>query len=336
MLAQRDQKLLGDAGATAVELTFFDDACSAEGGARVARQISTLEAKPIAVLGHACPSAAQSAAPIYSAANLTFMSAGFLPARQTMMRRFGPMQFSLPGDGSQATAIASMLADSGATRIAIVRDRTLYAIEATQAISAALGAAARNIVIQEIFAGGDKDFAGLAQRMKTANVSHVVLSAFPSEGGLLIAELRKANPTVVILATDQLADPGFPRSFPDAAEGVLVPLPADYHLLRSAANVVQQIQPSNAASARVALATYAALECLLAAIRDQQPLSTAGVAQALSGRQFDTILGTIRFDAAGAASLPRFGLFTWHGGQLVWAGQDREVVPGVASRMRLP
>lgn len=332
LLAMQKYQLQVGPDAAAVELSFYDDGCSVDGGAQIARQISALDAKPLAVVGHACPSAAQSAAPIYAAANIIFISAGLLPARQSILRRFGSLQFSLPHEGSQATLIASTLFDAGDVRIAIVRDRTQYAIEATQAILSALGAASRNVVVQESFAGGDKDFAALAQRIQSASVSHVILSAFPSEAGLLIGELRKANPAVTILATDQLAEPGFAHSFPTASEGVLVPLPVDYDDLPSARNLAQQIHPSNAASARVALATHAALECLLSVLREQHPWSTAEVANALTTRQFDTTLGPVRFDAAGSASLSKFGLFTWHKGQLLSA----TTAPGVATQTRLP
>lgn len=336
LLAYQNFKSLNGSKTEAVELLFYDDACSAEGGARVARQVSLLEPRPVAILGHACPSSAQSAAAIYSAANMVFMAAGFLPARQATPRKVGSMQFSLPGDQSQAAVIASALVKAGDARVAVVRDRTQYAIDTTQAIVGALGPAARAVVVQESIAGGDKNFMGLAQRIKAAGVSHLVLSAFPSEAGLLIEDIRKLSPSLTILASDQLAEPGFSRSFPAAAEGVLVPLPVDYDEIPSASDVLRQISPSNAASARIAIATYSALECMLAATRDLQKANSVDLAHTLSARPFDTVLGAIRFDASGSASLARFKLFTWHGGQLVSAAQRQGTAPDVATRPPLP
>lgn len=334
-LALRDYQVKLGAKPANITLSFYDDKCTSEGGALLARQLTDAStAQASVIVGHFCPSASDAAAPIYSAAGLPFMAAGSLPTGSVSTHHYGPYHFRLPGERSQGALIASRLLNATEPRIAFVRDRTQYAIDAIHSVAIALGIKIRDVVLQEAFTGGDKEFTALAQRIKASAVSHVVLSAFPSEAGLLIADVRKLNPDVEILATDQLVDPSFARSFSTAAEGVLVPVPADFSKLSAAKDIARRISASDATASRVALATYAAMECIFAAVQGDQPKSAAEFSKALTTQQFDTILGPVRFDGMGDASISRYALFTWTGARLVPAAASLD--QGVATGMRLP
>ena len=301
----------------AVTITWVDDACSSDGGLAAARTVTTQVAPPVAVIGHACPSAAQSAVPVYAQAGIVHITAGSLPVREPQLRRFGPRHFQLPGSGAQGTLLANALVEAGSVaRVAFVRDKTQFAIAALQPASAALVAAGRGPPLLETFAGGEKDFAGLAQRLKSAGISHVVIATFPSEAVLLVAEIRKLNPAVIILATDQLAEAGFGRSAGAAADGVKVALAPDASAFPKARDVVAKLASNGIPASRAALASYAAIQVVMATAASS-PATPAQMAETLAARTFETILGPVSFNENGAANLPSHVFYTWHNGRLM-------------------
>jgi len=201
--------------------------------------------------------------------------------------------------------------------IAFVRDRTQFAQNALQAASAVLAAHGRNAMLLETFAGAEKDFGGIAQRLKAARITHIALAAFPSEAALLLGEVRRVNPDVVVLATDQLADPVFGRLAGAAADGIRVALAPDARAYPTAAATVARLNEAGLEASRTALATYAAMQVLLATVTAIEHPDPAQVVQALAANTFHSILGPLRFDAQGAASLPPHVFYTWRSGQLL-------------------
>ena len=302
-------------GSPTLKVTYYDDRCSADGGLAAAEAIMTDTANPpVAVVGHACPSAAAAATPVYARAGLVHIIAGSLPAREPQTARRGPLQFRLPADGAQGSLMGQALVAAGPdARIAFVRDKTLFAGSALKPTAAALAAAGRRVPVLETFAGGEKDFAGLAQRLKVAGITHIALAAFPSEAALLVAEVRRANPDVMILATDQLADPVFQRQAGAAAEGVHVAFAPDARAYPGAMAVAAALAAQGLEPSRAALASHAAVEVIAALLAANDGLD----ARALTTHTATTILGPVSFDPQGTASLPSHVVYTWRDGQLL-------------------
>ena len=315
--ALEDHRSVGSA--VAIEASWHDDGCTSEGGLAIAKRIvADVATLPIAVLGHACPSAAQAAAPIYNAAGVVFIAAGSLPTREPMSKRFGSRHFRLPADGAQGTLIGAALVDAGPdARIAFIRDRTQYAMNVMQSIAAIVTAQKRAILLVETFAGAEKDFTTLAQHIKAANITHVALAAVPSEAALLVAELRKLSPKLEILASDQLAAPEFARAFLGVAEGVKVALPPDFQTSTRAKDVARKLETAGITVNRTTLATYAAVEVLATVAEAAKSADGATLQKVLETGAFDTILGSIRFDGNGAANVPSHVFYTWTGGKLL-------------------
>ncbi len=210
--------------------------------------------------------------------------------------------------------IGTTIADIGPeTRIALVRDKTQFAQSTLQMAATALSARGRTPVLVETFAGGDKDFAALAQRVKAAGVTHIALAAFPSEASLLVIEVRKLSPDVTILATDTLADPAFARSAGLAANGIQVALAPDARVFSGAQTIVAILSASRVLPRRPALASAAAVELVSAALT-RAPSSD--LARTITTQTFQTILGSIAFDPNGVANLPAQVLYMWSNGVL--------------------
>ncbi len=296
------------------DISWHDDQCSTDGGLAVAQNIIALSPRPDAVIGHACPSAAQAATQLYSAAGLVVIVAGALPARPSTLVRSGVHIFRMQSDGDQGSTLGNALADAGPeARIAVVRDKTQFAVSVMSSAVGALMARGRSPALVETFAGGDKDFGALALRLKAAHVTHLALAAFPSEAALLVAEVRAAAPHIAILATDTLAEQAFARAAGTAADGVQIALAPDVHAWPGAANLAERLTARGIPPSRAAIASAAAIE-LLAAAMSRAP--TDSMAATLARGSFDTVLGAMTFDKHGAALLPSHVLYTWQGGTL--------------------
>ena len=318
-LAVADYRTRTGAANYDVEISWHDDACSSDGGEIAAKAITAnASALPYAVIGHACPSAADAAAPIYGSAGVAFIAAGTLPARVASQQRFGTRHFRVPGGGTQGALIGAALADAGnGARIAFVRDRTQFSQSELQPAAAMLAAHGRIILAIETFVGAEKDFARIAQRLNTANITHVALAAFPSEAVLLVAELRKANPALVIFATDQLADPSFALASGGMANGVQVALAPSVDMYPRARIVAQRLQDGGSVPSRTALSSYVAVEIVTALANAHALADGAFPLEAVTADTFSTVLGPIRFGATGAADLPSYVFYTWKDGKLL-------------------
>jgi branched-chain amino acid transport system substrate-binding protein len=303
------------------DISWHDDGCSSTGGAAVANAlvaIPDLNQRPAIVIGHACPSAAASAAVIYGAAGVPYLAAGTLPGRGPITQRFGVRHFRMDGAGTQGALIGATLAAAPPdARIAFVRDRTLMHQSTLQAAGVVLAGKARTVALVETFPGAEKDFAALAQRVKAANITHIALAAFPSEAALLALELRRAVPDAAIVATDTLADPAFARSAGSAADGIRVATAPDAAAFPRATDLARRLAAGGTAPSRSALASAAALEIVLAAAVSTALSLPEPLSAALANGSFETVLGPVGFDETGAARLPSHVLYTWRGGVLV-------------------
>jgi hypothetical protein len=95
-------------------------------------------------------------------------------------------------------------------------------------------------VLIETFAGADKDFTALAQRIKAAGITHMALAAFPSEAALLVGEVKQQVPGLVIFATDTLADDSFGRVAGTAAENMRIALAPDVRAFPRASDLASR------------------------------------------------------------------------------------------------
>ena len=302
-----------------VSVSWIDDQCSSAGGLAAAQATTTApEAiRASVVIGHACPSSAQAAGALYDKAGIVNITAGALPAREPQLHRFGSRHFRLPADGLQGAAIGAKLAAAGPeARVAIVRDRTLFAQTNMAPVITSLFAKGRAPVMTETYAGGEKDFSGLAQRIKAAGITHVALAAFPSEAALLVPDVRRLNPDVVIVATDQLAAPEFARLAGSAAVGIQVAMAPEAAAFPRAGHVAETLAAKGGKPSRAALASYAAIQVILAAT-DRTRADADSITKTISSGTFETILGPLSFDAAGSASLPSHVFYHWNGSTLV-------------------
>lgn len=297
-------------GAT-VTVTEADDGCSAAQAERAAR---SLVASGVAlVIGHPCTGAALAAAKVYAEAGVVFMAPDTRHPALTEQRA-GPQIFRLSGrdDGQGATAGAYLAHAFAGQPLAVIRDPSLYAGKLANAVLAALKQAGATNVLTGSVKGGQKDYAALVAKMKDAQTAAVFFAGYPIEGGLLLRQMREAGLTSAFLGGDALATTQLAESAGPGADGAAALLPHDAARAIADETAAARFAPHPASEPFVS--AFAAVEAWAAAARRARSLKGADVAAALQDGTFDTVLGSLSFDATGDANVPDFDVAWWSDG----------------------
>jgi branched-chain amino acid transport system substrate-binding protein len=110
-----------------------------------------------------------------------------------------------------------------------------------------------------------------------------------------------------------------------AIEGALMTFPPDPRRRPEAAAVVQEFKARHIDPEVYTLYAYAAVQVLAQAAQTAGKFDPLGMAKAIhSGRPFNTVLGTLIYDAKGDVTTPDYTIFAWKRddeNQLVFAAQ---------------
>lgn len=310
-------------GTPAVRFDIHEDPCERSKSAALARSIAAGDA--VAVIGHTCAAGASAAVPVYRLAGKPLIVAGASNGGGSLPA--GPLY--LPGVvETQGQFLGRELARiAGAeARIAVVSDRTRWALTNVREASATLQALGKAPVRAETFAGGDKDFAGLAARLAAAGITHVVLAAFASEAGLFVADLVKALPAVSIIGTETLAGPEFVRSAGTAAANVMIAVKPGLDAMKTARPgarlLIERLEMDRLRPTRADVAVAAAVEMVATVVSTVAQrgikVTPGAVDEALrrASPAFETVFGPVVFAKNGHASVAQWQLHRWAEGRL--------------------
>jgi branched-chain amino acid transport system substrate-binding protein len=125
--------------------------------------------------------------------------------------------------GVQGNAIAVMAREDGkASKAAILWVKNDYGQSISQAAAERFGKLGGQVVFNESFQIGDKDFTTLVTKARAANPDVLMLVSYYTEGGLLVPQARRLGLTVPIYGSDGLSAPKFVELAAQAADGVIM------------------------------------------------------------------------------------------------------------------
>ncbi len=125
--------------------------------------------------------------------------------------------------GVQGSAIAIMAREDGkASKAAILWVKNDYGQSISQAAAERFARLGGQVVFNDSFQIGDKDFTTLITKARGANPDVLLLVGYYAEGGLLVSQARRLGLSVPIFASDGLSAPKFIELAGQAAEGVIM------------------------------------------------------------------------------------------------------------------
>lgn len=297
------------AEANGVELKTFDDACTADGGAAAAREF--VAAKVTVVVGFLCTDAIEAAMPILKDANIPVITVGVRTESLTDRRaktgwpvyRLGPR-----GDDERNAVAASLTHLWQDELFAIIDDGTIYGREMAETFRAAAEQAALKPVFVDTFRPQLDNQIGLVGRLKKAGATHVFAGGDGDDVAIMGRDAAQLSAGIVFAGGENLRTP--PGDVPYATGTLMIAPPewadvADPKVLESFS--ARRIVPDG-----YTLPAYAAVEIAKAA-SGLAETSGKPLADALTGHDFTTAIGPVRFDAKGDLSQSPYRVFRFDG-----------------------
>ncbi|WP_296745795.1 branched-chain amino acid ABC transporter substrate-binding protein [Mesorhizobium sp.] len=290
-----------------------DDACTADGGAAAAREFAA--DKVNVVVGFLCTDAIEAALPILKDAGIPVITVGVRTESLTDRRaKTGWPVYRLgPRGDDERNAIASRLTQLWRNDLfAIVDDGTIYGRELAETFRAAAEQAALKPVFVDTFRPQLDNQIGLVGRLKKAGATKVFAGGDGDDIAIMGRDAAQLNAGMTFAGGENLRTP--PDAVPYAVGTLMTALPE----WAEAADpkVVQAFGAKTIVPDGYTLPAYAAVEVAKAAVADAAS-SGKPLAEALTGHDFATAIGTIRFDAKGDLSQNPFRVFRFDGTRFV-------------------
>ena len=297
-----------------IELLPVDDYCDPEQAVAAARKL--VEAQVDAVIGHLCSGAAIPASRIYEDAGILFFGSSATNPKLTD-QGFRTV-FRIAGrDTRQGIMAADYLADRWSDHnIAIVHDGGAYGGGVAEAAKRRLSdLGVREITFQAI-EPGQTNYFDLIDQLQGKDIDVLFFGGYYAEAGLIIRQARSRGYGVRMIGPDTLNTEFFWRVAGEASEGVLFPSNPELRKKPEAAPLVAKFRAKGYEPEGITLQTYTAMQVWAEAVEKAGTLELVAVIESLRTNQFDTLFGTIRFDAKGdATGYEPFEWYIWRGGR---------------------
>lgn len=289
----------------AVRLSIADDGCTADGGARAAREL--VAARVQVVVGFLCSEAIEAALPILKEANIPTITVGVRTDSLTDRRnrtgwpvyRLGPR-----ADGEREAAGRLLTRLWERELFAIVDDGTIYGRELSESVRIAAEKAGLSPVFVDTFRPQLDNQIGLVGRLQRAGATHVFAGGDRDDIAVIGRDAAQLQTGLTVAAGETLRSVG---ELPLAPGTLMVALP-DWPDVAVPAIAAMFAERRIMAQGYV-LPVYAAIEVAHAAIAD----AAGGPVGNLSGRDFATATGTVSFDDKGDLTENPYRLFRFDG-----------------------
>ncbi len=280
------------------ELIVVDDEATPAVAAAVAQKL--VDAKVVAVVGHINSGASIEASRVYAEAGIPQLSPASTHPQYT--RQGYSTTFRLVAtDDLQAPVLALFALDSGAKKIAVVDDATLYGKGLADAFAAAARAGGAKIVARESLAGGDAGMKTSLGRIQAAQPDVVMCGSGDVTAGTLLRQLRTLGVKARFLGADAIKTPRFITLAGKASEGAVASAPGiPRERLPGGDGFAQSFrQKFNAEVELFAPMAYDAVNVIAEAMRRAGAVEPARFLPELGKVQWRGVSGAIAFDANG-------------------------------------
>ncbi|RWL77320.1 MAG: ABC transporter substrate-binding protein [Mesorhizobium sp.] len=301
------------AEANGLAIKTADDACTADGGAAAAKEF--VDTKVNVVVGFLCTEAIEAALPILKDANIPVITVGVRTESLTDRRaktRWPVYRLGPRGDDERNAVAAKLTQLWRDDLFAIIDDGTIYGREMAETFRAAAEQAALKPVFTDTFRPQLDNQIGLVGRLKKAGATKVFAGGDGDDVAIMGRDAAQLDAGITFAGGENLRTP--PGDMPYAA-GTLMIAPPEWSEVADP-RIVQAFGAKNIVPDGYTLPSYAAVEVAKAALTSAES-SGQPLGQALTGHDFTTAIGTIRFDDKGDLSQNPFRVFRFDGTHFV-------------------
>lgn len=294
-----------------------DDACKSEQAVAIANKFSV--SGVVFVAGHYCSSTSIPASAVYADAGIIEIS----PASTNPTYTDDPAKkgwinvFRVCGrDDVQGEVAGTYIAkELKGKPVAIIDDKTTYGKGLADETRKALRAGGTTEALNESINRGDKDFSALVSKMKQASIGVIYLGGYYTEAGLIVRQAREQGLNAILIGGDALVTADYWKITGPAGAGTMMTFSPDPRNIAVAAPIVAEFMKQGYDPEGYTLYTYAAVQAYAMAVVQAKTLKIEDVSKVLHSAKFDTVLGTLGFDAKGDVIGPGYVMFRWQDGK---------------------
>src|SRR5215468_5506995 len=292
-----------------LSLQVGDDACDPKQARSVAEKFAS--AKIPFVAGHYCSSSSIPASEAYSEGNVLQIT----PASTNPLfteRKLWNVARVCGRDDQQGSVAGDYIAKQyKGKNVAILNDKTTYGKGLADETRKALNKAGITEKLNDSYNKGDKDFSAIVSKLKLANIDVLMVGGYHEEMALLLRQMRDQGLKTVLMGGDAMADKQFASVVGAAAEGTLFTFGPDPRKKPTAAAIVQKFKANNIDPEGYTLYAYGALQVWSQAVAKAKTTDPKKVMDTIKAGSWDTVLGTLQFDAKGDIKQLDFVVYKW-------------------------
>jgi len=300
-----------------LNLLVGDDACDPKQAVNVANQMANNGV--LFVDGHYCSGSSIPASAVYAENGVLEISPASTNPKLTDDAKAKGWNnvFRVCGrDDAQGRVAGRYIAEHFKGKpVAILHDKSPYGKGLADETKKALNAAGVKEAMYEATNDTDRDFSALISKMKQANIGVIYLGGYHTEAGLLVRQAHEQGLNATLISGDALATDEFWSITGAAGEGSMMSFPPEPRNLPSAQAVVAQFKEQGYDPEGYTLFTYAAMQVYAQAVTLAKSDKLDDVSKAMHANKFDTVVGTIGFDAKGDVVGPDYVMYVWHNGK---------------------
>lgn len=310
--AAKDINEKGGVNGQKLVLEIQDDACDPKQAVSVANRFVQNGVK--LVVGHVCSGASIVASEVYAENGIVMVSPASNSARLTDRGLAGI--FRVCGrDDQQGQLSAKLIAERFPGRkVAILHDNTPFSRGLADATKANLNKAGITEVLFNSVTPGERDYAAVITRLKSAGVEVVYYGGYHQEMGLLVRQAAEQGYKAQWLGTSGIASKEFAAIAGPAGDGVLMTFNPDPRKREEASAVVGAFRAQGIDPEGFTLYGYAAVQVLAQAAVKAKSTDAKAVEKTLKSERFNTVLGDVGFDPKGDITAPGYVVYVWKGG----------------------
>ncbi len=310
-LAVEDINAAGGVLGEQLELVVGDDACDPPQAEAAANLL--ISEGVIFVNGHWCSSSTIPAGKIYGDAGVLMIT----PASTSPLvtDEGGPHVFRQSGrDDKQGLVAGQYLAENwGDKKIAFLHDGTTYGKGLTDATKAHMNSLGVTEAMYEAIVPGQDEYSEIIAKLQADAIDVFHLGGYSTEAALLIREARDIGYGVQMVSGDALTSEEFGIVAGEAADGTLITFFPDARNFPEAQDVVTRFRDQGYEPEGYTLATYATMQTWAQAAEKAGSLDLEKMKETLHNTEFQTVIGTFRFNENRDMDAPGFVWYVFEG-----------------------
>eukprot|EP01093_Parvamoeba_rugata_P002880 TRINITY_DN1362_c0_g1_i12.p1 TRINITY_DN1362_c0_g1~~TRINITY_DN1362_c0_g1_i12.p1 ORF type:complete len:236 (+),score=53.72 TRINITY_DN1362_c0_g1_i12:189-896(+) len=224
-------------------------------------------------------------------------------------------------DDQQGEVAGKYLAENyGDKKIAIVHDKQAYSKGLADETKKNLNAAGVTEAMYEAITPAEKDYSALVTKLKSEGIDVLYYGGYHTELGLIVRQMRAQGMDTLAISGDALNSLEYWSITGDAGKGTLFTAGPALEKDPRNAELVKYFEGQGYKPEGYTLYTYGAIQAWAQAVAKAGTTDSEAVIEALhSGATFDTVLGSISFDAKGDVAAPGYVFYEWDNGSYDYA-----------------